>query len=134
MEFGFNAEDDFDTKTALDPGNYGHFEITGQEFVSDAAGNVSVKVFIRFVNDGISPVTGEEGDEYSVSEMTKASCRVAYESPSQKGSKGISGKDNLNGSYGNGFIGEVTSGQCNQSDGGRFRYARFLQGTEVYGG
>lgn len=108
VEFGFNAEDDFDTKTALDPGNYGHFEITGQEFVSDAAGNVSVKVFIRFVNDGISPVTGEEGDDYSVSEMTKASCRVAYESPSQKGSKGISGKDNLNGSYGNGFIGEVT--------------------------
>ena len=108
VEFGFNAEDDFDTKTALDPGNYGYFEITGQEFVSDAAGNVSVKVFIRFVNDGISPVTGEEGDDYSVSEMTKASCRVAYESPSQKGSKGISGKDNLNGSYGNGFIGEVT--------------------------
>ena len=108
VEFGFNAEDDFDTKTALDPGNYGHFEITGQEFVSDAVGNVSVKVFIRFVNDGISPVTGEEGDDYSVSEMTKASCRVAYESPSQKGSKGISGKDNLNGSYGNGFIGEVT--------------------------
>lgn len=108
VEFGFNAEDDFDTKTALDPGNYGHFEITGQEFVSDAAENVSVKVFIRFVNDGISPVTGEEGDDYSVSEMTKASCRVAYESPSQKGSKGISGKDNLNGSYGNGFIGEVT--------------------------
>lgn len=108
VEFGFNAEDDFDTKTALDPGNYGHFEITGQEFVSDAVGNVSVKVFIRFVNDGISPVTGEEGDDYSVSEMTKARCRVAYEAPSQKGSKSISGKDKLNGSYGNGFIGEVT--------------------------
>lgn len=108
VEVGFNAENDFDTETALNSNNYGHFEITGQEFVSDAAGNVSVKVFIRFVNDGISPVTGEEGDDYSVSEMTKARCRVAYEAPSQKGSKSISGKDKLNGSYGNGFIGEVT--------------------------
>lgn len=108
VEVGFNAENDFDTETALNSNNYGHFEITGQEFVSDAAGNVNVKVFIRFVNDGISPVTGEEGDDYSVSEMTKARCRVAYEAPSQKGSKSISGKDKLNGSYGNGFIGEVT--------------------------
>ena len=108
VEVGFNAENDFDTETALNSNNYGHFEITGQEFVSDAAGNVNVKVFIRFVNDGISPVTGEEGDDYSVSEMTKADAGWPMRRRLRKARKAISGKDKLNGSYGNGFIGEVT--------------------------
>ena len=94
VEVGINTSaDGFDTKDALSSGNTGHFEITGQEFTADSTGKVSVKVTFQFINDGLNPVTGAEADEYSLSEMNKASCRVTYESPSGKGSKGVTVTD-----------------------------------------
>lgn len=104
VEVGINTSNDgFDAKDALSSGNTGHFEITGQEFTADSTGKVSVKVTFQFINDGLNPMTGAETDEYSFSEMNKASCRVAYESPSGKGSKGVTitdrSKDSLTGEF-----------------------------------
>ena len=94
VEVGINTSaDGFDTKDALSSGNTGHFEITEQEFTADSTGKVSVKVTFQFINDGLNPVTGAEADEYSLNEMNKASCRVTYESPSRKGSKGVTVTD-----------------------------------------
>ena len=104
VEVGINTSaDGFDTKDALSSGNTGHFEITGQEFTADSTGKVSVKVTFQFINDGLNPVTGEEKGAYSFSEMKKASCRVSYESPSGKGSKGVTitdrSEDSLTGEF-----------------------------------
>ena len=104
VEVGINTSaDGFDTKDALSSGNTGHFEITGQEFTADDTGKVSVKVTFQFINDGLNPITGEEKGAYSFSEMKKASCRVSYESPSGKGSKGVTitdrSEDSLTGEF-----------------------------------
>ena len=97
VEVGINTED------ALSSGNTGHFVITGQEFTADDTGKVSVKVTFQFINDGLNPITREEKGAYSFSEMNKASCRVSYESPSGKGSKGVTitdrSEDSLTGEF-----------------------------------
>ena len=87
----------------MSSGNTGHFVITGQEFTADDTGKVSVKVTFQFINDGLNPITREEKGAYSFSEMNKASCRVSYESPSGKGSKGVTitdrSEDSLTGEF-----------------------------------
>ena len=111
-EIGFNTQDDSYINYALDPQNYGHFNITGQEFVLDDNGEVSVKVTFEFVNDGKHPVTGAEGSKYSSSEMRNPGCRVVYgDGTTQKGSKGVSNIAALNGNYSNGITGEFTVSQ-----------------------
>ena len=111
-EIGFNTQDDSYINYALDPENYGHFNITGQEFVLDDNGEVSVKVTFEFVNDGKHPVTGAEGSKYSSSEMRNPGCRVVYgDGTTQKGSKGVSNIAALNGNYSNGITGEFTVSQ-----------------------
>ena len=111
-EIGFNTQDDSYINYALDPQNYGHFNITGQEFVLDDNGEVSVKVTFEFVNDGKHPVTGAEGSKYSSSEMRNPGCRVVYgDGTTQKGSKGVNNIAALNGNYSNGITGEFTVSQ-----------------------
>ena len=95
----------------MDPDNYGHFEITGQEFVVGEDGVVRVKVSFKFVNDGIDPISGEQGKPFSLSDMGDLSCRVAYESPSETGSKGVDYQGPLDGNIKNGIEGYFTVDQ-----------------------
>lgn len=104
VEIGFNAEGGLG---ALQSGNSGHFEITGEEFVTGDDGQVQVKVSFNFINDGINPVTGEAGSKYSLADMTKAYCTVHYSAPAVSGAKSPSSLDKLDGSYSNGVTGEV---------------------------
>ena len=74
-------------------------------------GVVRVKVSFKFVNDGIDPISGEQGKPFSLSDMGDLSCRVAYESPSETGSKGVDYQGPLDENIKNGIEGYFTVDQ-----------------------